>query len=222
MQEVLGCFQERLENSEEPLEDLAGEKEMNALAQLLAQSDEPMKKKKCPRCSEVKSLADFTKDRRRKNGVGGWCKKCFNKDITRRRNTERGYLKMRYYCIKGREFTKYKWSRKSKCFFTFDELHAAWEKHKSIYGMKSAWGPGPDHLEQHLPITRIYRNGGAVYHRTHSNISVDRLDPNRDYTLQNIIFIRGDENSRKKDTSYEDCKIQVRLHEERFKNEIQS
>ena len=81
--------------------------------------------------------------------------------------------------------------------------------------MKSAWGPGIDHLEQHLPITRIY-NGGGVYHRTNSNISVDRLDPNREYTLQNIIFIRGDENSRKKDTSYEDCKIQMRLHEERF------
>ena len=229
MQEVLGCFQERLAYSEEPMEDLAGEKEMNALAQLLAQSDEPMKKKKCPRCSEVKSLADFTKDRRRKNGVGGWCKKCFNKDITRRRNTERGYLKMRYYCIKGREFTKHKWSRKSKCFFTFDELHAAWEKHKSIYGMKSAWGPGINHLEQHLPVTMIQHGKGQIgkvggikgSKLIKSNLSIDRLDSNRDYTLQNIIFIRSDENDRKKDTSYEDCKIQIRLHEERFKNEME-
>ena len=32
--------------------------------------------KKCPKCGEVKSLADFIKDRTRKNGVGGWCKKC--------------------------------------------------------------------------------------------------------------------------------------------------
>ena len=52
-------------------------------------------------------------------------------------------------------------------------------------------------------------------------LSVDRLDSTKDYTLQNIIFIRGDENARKKDTSYEDCKIQMRLHEERFKNEME-
>jgi len=197
---------------------------MNALTQLLAQSDEPAKTKKCPKCGEVKSLADFTKDRTRKNGVGGWCKKCFNKDTTRTRNTEKGYLKMRYYSMKGREFTKYKWSRKSKCSFTFDELRAAFEKHKSIYGMKSAWGPGVDHLEQHLPMTIIQKGEGQMGKTggikgaklTGSNLSVDRLDSDRDYTIQNIIFIRSDENDRKKDTSYEDCKIQMRLHEERF------
>ena len=55
--------------------------------------------------------------------------------------------------------------------------------------------------------------------RTGSNLSVDRLDSGREYTLQNIIFIRNDENARKKNTTYKDCKIQMRLHEERFKNE---
>ena len=190
---------------------------MNALTQLLAQSDETAKTKKCPKCGEVKSLADFVKDRTRKNGVGGWCKKCFNKDTTRRRNTENGYLKMRYYSMKGREFTEYKWARKSKCLFTFDEFLAAWEKHKSIYGMKSAWGPGVNNLEQHLPITMILtKNPDKKAKRMDSNLSIDRLDNNRDYTVQNIIFIRGDENTRKKDSSYEDCKIQIKLHEERF------
>jgi len=52
--------------------------------------------------------------------------------------------------------------------------------------------------------------------RTGSNLSVDRLDSGRDYILQNIIFIRNDENSRKKNTTYADCLIQIRLHEERF------
>ena len=197
---------------------------MNALTQLLARSDELVKKKKCPKCGEVKSLADFTKDRKRKNGVGGWCKKCFNKDTTRRRNTENGYLKMRYYSMKGREFTEYKWARKSKCLFTFDEFLAAWEKHKSIYGMKSAWGPGINNLEQHLPITMIQKGEGQIgkiggikgAKRMGSNLSIDRLDSNRDYTIQNLIFIRSDENTRKKDTTYEDCVAQIKLHEERF------
>ena len=175
-----------------------------------------MREKKCMKCGEVKSLEDFHKNKNNKDGHHYWCKNCLNAGVTKFKNTEKGYLKMRYDDMRGREFRKNRWGRKSKCLFTFDELLATFEKHKSIYGMRSAWGPGIDHLEQHLPITRIYRNGGAAYHRTGSNISVDRLDPNRDYTLQNIIFIRGDENSRKKDTSYEDCKIQVRLHEERF------
>ena len=62
---------------------------------------------------------------------------------------------MRYDSLNGEQ-------RKSKsgaeCFFTFDEFLTAFEKHKSIYGMKSAWGPGPDQLDQHLPITMIHSN----------------------------------------------------------------
>ena len=60
------------------------------------------------------------------------------------------------------------------------------------------------------------RTNGEKTPRERSNLSADRLDSNRDYTLQNIIFIRNDENGRKNNSSYEDCKIQIRLHEERF------
>ena len=86
--------------------------------------------------------------------------------------------------------------------------------------MRSAWGPGINHLHQHLPIT-MTANGDPAWNRgegkrTASNLSVDRLDSSRDYTLQNIIFIRNDENTRKHRTSYEDCKIHIKLHEERF------
>jgi hypothetical protein len=185
-------------------------------------------KKKCPVCGEVKFIKDFTQNKTRKNGVGSYCRICFNEKRTKDRNTERGYLKMRYDGMRGREFTKDRWGRKSKCLFTFDELLAAWEKHKSIYGMKSAWGPGIDHLEQHLPLTMIQHGNGQIgkvggikgLKLIRSNLSIDRLDPDQDYTLQNIIFIRNDENSRKRDTTYNDCLTHVRLHEERFKNEI--
>jgi len=177
--------------------------------------------KKCTQCGEVKPSTFFYKDKRTKDGYHPWCRKCFNEAITKRRNTERGYLKMRYDSLKSEQ-------RKSKsgaeCFFTFDEFLAAFEKHKSIYGMKSAWGPGPDHLEEHLPMKMIQEGKGQLGKRgpikglkpTVSNLSVDRLDTNRDYTLQNIIFIRYDENVRKKNTTYEDCKIQIKLHEQRF------
>ena len=130
---------------------------------------------------------------------------------------------------KERVRTWSRWGRPSKCCINFEEFLAAFEKHKSIYGMKSAWGPGPDHLEQHLPMTMIFIGKGQEGKKgivkgtkqTVSNLSVDRLDSEQDYTLQNIIFIRCDENQRKKNTTYEDCKIQIRLYEERFKNEME-
>ena len=188
-----------------------------------------MNEKKCTKCGEVKPLTLFAKDKSYKDGHYCYCKKCKNEGNTKRRNTERGYLKVKYDNMRGREFKKARWGRKSKCYFTFDELLAAFEKHKSIYGMRSAWGPGPDHLEEHLPITMIQDGKGQLgkvgaikgSKMRVNNLSVDRLDPNLDYTLQNIIFIRGDENARKKNTTYEDCKIHIRLYEERFRNEME-
>ena len=178
-----------------------------------------MKTKKCTNCGEVKSLEDFTHDKKTKDGHNFWCKKCSNDLRTKYRNTEIGFLKMRYDGI----LTRCRLDNR-KCHFTFDEFLTAFKKHKSIYGMKSAWGPGPDHLEQHLPMKMIHAANGQVglkgcakgTKRILSNLSVDRLDPNRDYTIQNLIFIRFDENARKHSSSYEDCKIHIRLHEERF------
>ena len=174
--------------------------------------------KKCTKCGEVKPSTLFPKDKNRKNGHHPWCKECLCNEMNKYRNTERGYLRMRYNSMRGRELSKDKWGRKSKCFFTFDEFLTAFDKHKSIYGMRSAWGPGPDHLEEHLPITMIQEGKGRRkrYKRIPGNLSPDRLDPNLDYTLQNIIFIRSDENHRKNATRYEDCKIQIKLHEQRF------
>jgi len=180
--------------------------------------------KKCSKCHNIKSLEDFHNDKSRKDGHHAYCKDCLNKEITKYKNTETGFLRMRYNSLRAREFLDLRWGRKSKCHFTFDEFVVAWKKHKSIYGLKSAWGPGIDNLEQHLPITMIFLANGQIGKPgnskgnkvTGSNLSIDRLNPNLDYTLQNIIFIRNDENRRKSDSSYEDCKIQIQLHEERF------
>jgi len=177
-----------------------------------------MKTKKCSRCRKVRSLKDYYIDKRR-NSYRSQCKECEREVITKRRNTEIGFLKNRYNNMRRNPETQQR-GRNNKRLFTFDEFLTAFKKHKSIYGMRSAWGPGIDHLEQHLPLTTITQGTkhieGKKIPRLRSNLSPDRLDSNRDYTLQNIIFIRNDENVRKKDTSYNDCKIQIRLHEERF------
>jgi len=216
VQTLLGHIERWLAYSQAPLEDCAGEKEMNGLAQ----SDKPVGTKKCTTCGEVKSLTDYYEEKRWKIPRSA-CKDCFYKKATEYVNVERGYLNVKYQMM-TRKRTNLEKRRTNKCFFTFDELLAAWEKHKSIYGRKSAWGPGPDHLEQHLPVTMVLpRNSDKKAKRIRSNLSIDRLDNNLDYTIQNIIFIRGDENVRKRDTTYEDCKIQIRLYEERFKNEME-
>ena len=172
-------------------------------------------KKKCITCGEVKPLTDFHpyKDGYLRNE----CIICKNVRSLRNGkklwNTEIGFLVWKYSAIKSRE-KKYK-DMSHRCCFTLEEFLAAWEKHKSIYGMRSAWGP------HHLPITMIFqgRSGGQKGQRTGgSNLSPDRLDSSKPYTIQNLIFIRVDENLRKKDTTYEDCLTQIKLHEERFIN----
>ena len=173
-------------------------------------------KKKCNTCGEVKPRTDFHnyKDGHLRNE----CILCKNarslRNAKKRWNTEIGFLTCKYLSIKSRE-KKHK-DTSHQCCFTLEEFLAAWEKHKSIYGMRSAWGP------HHLPITMIYhgrRGGGQKGQRTcGSNLSPDRLDSSKPYTIQNLIFIRNDENVRKKNTTYEDCLTQIKLHEERFIN----
>ena len=174
-------------------------------------------KRKCNTCGEVKPLTDFH-NQYTDGRFSNECIICKNARSLRNGkklwNTEIGFLAWKYRCIKNREQVHKDMSH--QCCFTLEEFLAAWEKHKSIYGMRSAWGP------HHLPITMIYhgrRGGGQKGQRTcGSNLSPDRLDSSKPYTIQNLIFIRSDENIRKKNTTYEDCFAQIKLHEERFIN----
>jgi len=173
-------------------------------------------KKKCPKCGEVKSLTDFYKDKTRKEGRHPQCIDCILSTIDKKGKTEEGFLRIRYNNI----IQTYK-KRGHQCYFTFEEFWEAFKKHLKKHGMRSAWGP------HHLPMTMIYqgrRNGtrGRRKGQTSikSNMSADRLDSSKPYTIQNLIFIRNDENSRKKDTTYEDCLTQIKLHEERFINMV--
>ena len=113
-------------------------------------------KKKCPACGNVKNLFEFSwRQKSRKNGRQSWCKKCKCEAMNKYLNTEKGYLKDKYQGLRKKNRYQKRNGRQIKCYFTCDELLTAFEKHKGIYGMRSAWGPGIDRLEQHLPITMI-------------------------------------------------------------------
>ena len=170
-------------------------------------------KKKCNHCGEEKPLTDFHTDNAKTDGLRGECKICKGKTTKKRCNTEIGFLQLKYTGIKNRE--KEHKDMSHRCYFTFKEFCEAFEEHKEKLGMRSAWGP------HHLLITMIYLGRGGSrkgQKNLGSNLSPDRLDSSKPYTIQNLIFIRGDENARKKDTTYEDCLTQIKLHEERFIN----
>ena len=180
-----------------------------------------MTTKKCSKCFEVQFLDEFPDRKNAKDNKDSWCRNCYHVSSNKYGNTEIGFLKKKYADIKSRCRIENR-----KCYFTVEEFLLAFYKHRNIYGMRSAWGPGVDHLDQHLPIKMIHVGEGQKgkkgvakgTKRIASNLSVDRLDSNIDYTLQNLLFIRFDENARKNSSSYEDCKIQIKIHEERFIN----
>ena len=200
---------------------------MNGLTQLLSQSDKLVRTKKCSKCGEVKPLTDFYKDKTSKGGHHLHCMNCILSSINKKGRTEKGFLRKRYNNVSQAHKRKDKQSlpsyqtyqKEHQCYFTFEEFCGAFEKHKEKFGMRSAWGP------HHLPITMIHqgrrhqgRRGGKKGQLSiGSNLSPDRLDSSKPYTIQNLIFIRNDENSRKKNTTYEDCVAQIKLHEERFR-----
>jgi len=191
--------------------------------------------KKCSKCGEVKSIDDFHKSNIYKDGHKYECAICSceyakkhrdnNKEKYREyerknRSKERGFLKKQFSNIRRR--ARIKKDEKHQCYFTYKEFDNAFQKHKERHGMKSAWGP------PHLEITTIHqlneglgqgcKNRGLTQIHSKSNLSADRLDSSKPYTIQNLIFIRNDENNRKKDTTYADCLTQMKLHEERFIN----
>ena len=132
------------------------------------------------------------------------------------RNTEEGYLKMRYSAMKDRA------RKEGRECCTRKEFFGAWKKQNSKYGMKSPWGLGnvENGFEGHETMTMNYlgksgsRKGST---RIPTNVSVDRIDPKLGYTVKNIQFITNKENTMKNKSSYKDCLIQIKLTDERFK-----
>ena len=187
-----------------------------------------MDTQKCRLCGKIEILQeDFYLNKGHTTGYEKKCKKCTVKirqkntsdpeikeharvQSIHQRSTEHGFLRRLFNSM------SYRFNRtgklKHKCFVSLRELKKSFNRHKAQWGMHSAWGP--DHLVVTMFVNTNKNKVGTV--KTPSNLSVDRLDPRKPYTTQNIIFIRVDENNRKNATTYEDCCTQKQLYEERF------
>jgi hypothetical protein len=164
--------------------------------------------KQCKRCKIAYENPEknFTVNRATSDGLKIWCKSCVKKYKKDYGNTENGYLKNLYqhmiHRFKKPEIKKLNEIEKQRymCHITEKEFRELWEEHKKQFGLRCKLTGVKMVLEQSKKKecgthTRGYSNG----------MSVDRLDPNRGYTKDNIVFICNEINRIKNGVTKELC-----------------
>tara|TARA_R100000005_G_C4881743_1_gene133062 strand:- start:10 stop:621 length:612 start_codon:yes stop_codon:yes gene_type:complete len=144
--------------------------------------------------SEEKKLENFEKARERLN------------------DSETNFMKSRFDRIANQaKHSKTKFDNKIyKCCFSFEEFLKAWEVHKLQHKGIFCAITGE-------PMTMIGLNDkNKKYQRNWSNVSVDRIDSDKPYTIQNIIFVKWEVNRSKQDLSIKHMKKFISIYEDRF------
>jgi hypothetical protein len=124
------------------------------------------------------------------------------------------YLSM-IHCRKNRLKNKPELLPLFKVHFTQQELFEHWDRYIELTGSAVC-------AISNLPMTWERPKNYPKHKWMPSAISVDKLDPLRPYTLENIIFVRSDVNARKCNVTYKDCKKIIQLYEERYFGDITS
>jgi|TARA_R100001079_G_C4372601_1_gene119649 hypothetical protein len=136
----------------------------------------------------------------------------FEKAQKRLNDNEHTFMKSRFDRIANQEkHSKTKLDNKIyKCCFSFKEFLKAWEAHKIDHGGIFCAVTGE-------PMTMIgLNNKNKKYQRNWSNVSVDRIDSEKPYTIQNIIFVKWDVNRAKGDLPIKHMKKFISIYEDRF------
>ncbi len=119
-------------------------------------------------------------------------------------NNETAWLKNLFNNIRRRTFAKDKGRQRKIALghydlhFTREDFFKAWEAHKKKYGGMYCGYTGELMTHYRSNLKDPLRN------QSH-NISVDRLDPEKPYTLDNIIFCTVKFNNKKGSIGYKDC-----------------
>ena len=119
-------------------------------------------------------------------------------------NNEVAWVRSLFYSIRRRSFKNDK-TRQRKialghydCHVTLEEFLELWAAHKKRYGGMCCGYTGVLMTHQRSAMTDPLRN------QSH-NISVDRIDPEKPYTKENIIFCTVKFNNLKGSITYNDC-----------------
>tara|TARA_R100000008_G_scaffold55595_1_gene34126 strand:- start:119 stop:547 length:429 start_codon:yes stop_codon:yes gene_type:complete len=89
-----------------------------------------------------------------------------------------------------------------------DHLLELWEKQKKLLG-------GPYCMYTGVELTTKRSRGNGYSGRTPTNISMDRIDPSLPYQEDNIVFCSWEFNDRKAGVTIDDCKLILKIWEER-------
>lgn len=98
-------------------------------------------------------------------------------------------------------------SRKNKIEFnvTFDQVLRLWKKHKKKYGSRCIYS--------NVKMTFI-RGKNKV---TPTNLSIDRINNNKGYVVDNIVFCTNEFNRKKGYMSIADCRKVLKIYNQRYK-----
>ena len=168
----------------------------------------------CSTCKIEKPFTEFSKDKSKRSGFHSTCKMCKNvsicKSMYKYKNTEYGLLKHKISeifttsTIKKRGFVPSCTKEEiKKHFFEYVKIHGS-----NCFYCKEPW--------TYIFNTYIPGNGRGKSDKGKSrkdklkNLSIDRLDSSKTYSVDNIVFCCTECNLSKKDIS---IKLIKRLHE---------
>jgi hypothetical protein len=173
--------------------------------------------KKCTAChveyEDIKN--NFDNRTASKDGFISRCKKCKKNDNTKYANTENGYLTNTFHTIKKRiSHQRYKHLVENeklqyKCHVTKQEFFDLWEEHKKKYGYNCLLTNTEMICKRSEDSTLTRFNGYQ------NGMSVDRLDPLKGYTKENIIFITNKVNKDKSAITKELCEAILKVYKEK-------
>ena len=129
-------------------------------------------------------------------------------------NTEAGFIVMKYSDL-AKSSRKRKESGKTGIeIFSREDFFEAWDEHKTKYGKRCAYTGEPVLLKR-----RLAKKNGKLNKVPPNLLSVDRLDPEKGYTKDNIVFCSWAVNDRKNAVTIKDCYRIIEIYEERNKNQ---
>jgi hypothetical protein len=170
--------------------------------------------KKCPCCKIEKPFSDYHRDNNKKDKVQSFCKKCSKKTNNRwrlenkeqysevmykYRSSEKGFFKNRLKDAFVANPKAYRAKYVPEC--TKDEVTTHFYKYikkngRNCYYCREPW---TYIVAKHVPgekaIKQINRS------KTKKNLSIDRLDNSKTYTIDNIVFCCLECNMSKRDIS---------------------
>jgi len=167
--------------------------------------------KQCTSCKKILTIDNFTKNSTKKDKLRANCKLCSKLRNFKYSNTEHGYMTNLFRYLRRRELQKrFKHSSeeekaKRRCYVTKEQFFTLWEEHKKRYGYTCA-------LTRQTIFFKTSTNSDS---KVNNGISVDRLDPNIGYTLENIVFVANRTNQMKCNVTKELCIGILKAYEER-------